>query len=200
MHEDPMLDRHPTPPASEKADVEGGVVEAEGTATERPADDAGEADGTDPAVSADPGGDPDPDPDPPLAEEGGDGLAELRAELKQLRLAFTAQEARRARMESEYEEFRTLFPDASLTALPDAVWQDVAAGSSLAAAFALFERRRAHTLALAVESNARNQQRSAGALHGTDSGDLTPAEVRAMTPLEVRTNYEKIMRSMQKWR
>ncbi len=200
MNEDPMLDRHPTPSASEEEDVGGGMVEKEAVAPERPADGLGDARGADPAVSADSGGDPDPDPDATATKEGGDGLAELRAELRQLRLAFTAQQTRRARLESEYEEFRALFPDASVTALPDAVWEDVAAGSSLAAAFALFERRRAHTLALAAESNARNEKRSAGALHGTDSGDLTPAEVRAMTPLEVRTNYEKIMRSMQKWR
>ena len=48
-----------------------------------------------------------------------------------------------------------------------------------------------------------NRKASPGALAGTDSGDaafFTAEEVRKMSPSEVHKNYEKIQKSMKKWK
>ena len=103
------------------------------------------------------------------------------------------------RAQAECAEFAELYPKVSLANLPDAVWEDVGRGVPISAAYALFERREAHTKHLAAEVNAGNRARSAGALTDARSGYLSPAEVRAMSPAEVRKNYQNILRSMQKW-
>ena len=102
-------------------------------------------------------------------------------------------------MGSECEEFHTLYPQTPLSALPDSVWQDVKQGVPLAAAYALAERRRAYTEALANSKNEQNKKCSTGALSATENEYFTPGEVRAMTQGEVRANYQKIMLSMQTW-
>ena len=104
-----------------------------------------------------------------------------------------------ARVEREYAEFCELFPDLSIRELPDEVWQDVKNGTSLAAAYALAEKKRAVALGRAKVSNAQNRARSVGAVRNAQNDEFSPAEVRAMTSAEVRANLPKIMRSMQKW-
>ena len=92
-----------------------------------------------------------------------------------------------------------LYPQTPLSSLPDNVWQDVKQGIPLAAAYALAERRRAYTEALASSTNEQNKKCSAGAISSTENEYFSPSEVRAMSQGEVRANYQKIMRSMQKW-
>ena len=72
-------------------------------------------------------------------------------------------------------------------------------GIPIAAAYALFERRRFTTEQKALEYNHANARRSSGSLEPTAPDYYSPAEVRAMSQSEVRANYDKIMRSMQKW-
>ena len=119
-------------------------------------------------------------------------MTRLRAELSQKDRLWE-------RLGAECEEFGTLYPDTPLSTLPDPVWKDVARGIPLAAAYALAEKRRLYTEALAQKSNRENQARSSGALNTADADYFTPGEVRAMSADEVRTNYQKIMLSMQKW-
>lgn len=129
-------------------------------------------------------------------------LDELRGELTQLRQALEESHARLAQMEHverQYTEFFTLYPNTSISSLSQEVWQGVADGNSLAAAFALAEHRRALSQKKASDSNADNRSRSAGAVKSAESLEFSPAEVRAMTSAEVRANLAKIMRSMQKW-
>lgn len=129
-------------------------------------------------------------------------LEQLRSELKELREELAARNARMeqdARVEHEYAEFCELFPNLSIRELPDEVWQDVKNGTSLAAAYALAEKKRAVALGRASSSNVHNRARSAGAVRNAQNDEFSPSEVRAMTSAEVRANLPKIMRSMQKW-
>lgn len=143
--------------------------------------------------------DPDPDPQTAIEPSQPNGLDELRSELIQLRAEVASRNAFFERLGVECEEFRALYPNTSLSSLPDTVWQDVQKGVPIAAAYALAERRRALTEETAKKINAENQARSSGGLTSTANEYFSPAEVRSMTPGEVRENYQKIMRSMQNW-
>ncbi len=153
-------------------------------------------------ILTDTGTDPDPCCEGSDSKTQASELEQLRSELKQLREELTERDAllmQNARAEREYAEFCDLFPSVSVGALPDEVWQDVKNGTSLAAAFALAEKKRLVALERANNSNASNRARSAGAVHNAQSNEFSPAEVRAMSSAEVRANLSKIMRSMQKW-
>ncbi|MBO7273989.1 MAG: hypothetical protein J6V22_03955 [Clostridia bacterium] len=139
----------------------------------------------------------DSDPTPQKSE-----LDELRSELMQLRKELDDSYARLAKMEhidEQFAEFSALYPNTSIQSIPQEVWQSVKEGNSLAAAFALAQRRHALSLQKATDSNTNNRARSAGAVKNAESVEFSPAEVRAMSSEEVRANLSKIMRSMQKW-
>lgn len=116
----------------------------------------------------------------------------MREEIRSSRKALIEQEA-------ALEEFRDLFPGVSLSTLPDAVLEDVKRGVPLSAAYALNERRSQRIAAVAESANAANRARSSGSAEGDSVGFLSPAEVRAMTPAEVRKQYRQILLSMPKW-
>ena len=129
-------------------------------------------------------------------------LAELRDELTKLRDELTAERNLRAdlrRMASELREFQTLFPDVPLSELPDEVTDGMCAGIPPAAGYALFLRRQRERERQAKSVNDANRLRSSGSLTTADADYFSPAEVRAMSPSDVRKNYQKIMQSMQKW-
>lgn len=126
-------------------------------------------------------------------------VGELLQEIKRLKSALAERDAMAERFAKEGEEFYALYPQQELRHLPDAVWKDVESGIPLAAAYALYERRRFCTEQKALEYNYTNMQRSTGAHEATEPDYFSPKEVRAMSQSEVRANYEKIMRSMQKW-
>ena len=129
-------------------------------------------------------------------------LEQLRSELKLLKEELALRDARalqEKRVSHEYEEFCNLYPDVPMSSLSQEIWQDVEKGTSLAAAYALAEKKKAVSLQNATESNTRNRARSAGAVNNAESIEFSPAEVRAMSSQEVRANLSKIMRSMQKW-
>ena len=161
-----------------------------------------ESDKTAIGILTDPGADSDtdckdPDPSPQKSE-----LDELRSELMQLRKELDDSYARLAQMEhidEQFAEFSALYPNTSIQSIPQEVWQSVKEGNSLAAAFALAQRRHALSLQKATDSNTNNRARSAGAVKNAESVEFSPSEVRAMSSEEVRANLSKIMRSMQKW-
>lgn len=125
-----------------------------------------------------------------------DELAALRTEAEALRAELAAER----RVSVELREFCTLYPETPTEAIPDTVWDKVKGGIPLAAAYALHERRQlcAKQAAEAAQNTAR--ARSSGALEG-GPGEMpyTPAEVRAMSPEEVRRNYTAIIASMKRW-
>lgn len=183
------------------------VAQASASPTDSPTKEGEEAPlrGADEVVAgifADPGADPCPDCEDLDPAYQKSELDELRGELMQLRQALDESHARLAQMEHierQYTEFCTLYPNTPIDTLPEEVWQGVANGNSLAAAFALAEHRRALSQKKASDSNAFNRSRSAGAVKSAENLEFSPAEVRAMTSEEVRANLSKIMHSMQKW-
>ena len=104
------------------------------------------------------------------------------------------------RVLEEVNEFTSLFPEKSIDTLPDEVWEQVRRGSSLAASFALYEKKRTHMEELARGINRKNASLSAG-LAGVDTSCeyFTQEQVRAMSRAEVKQNYEKIRESMKRW-
>ena len=183
------------------------VAQAPAPPAESPEEEGEEAPlrGADEAITgvfADPDADPDPNCQNSDPTDQKSELDELRGELMQLRQALDESHARLAQMEHierQYTEFCTLYPNTPISTLSKEVWQGVANGNSLAAAFALAEHRRALSQKKASDSNAFNRSRSAGAVKSAENLEFSPAEVRAMTSEEVRANLSKIMRSMQKW-
>ena len=138
-------------------------------------------------------------PVPPVDLPDPQELGQLREELNRLREEIRSARKTLIEQETELEEFRDLFPDVSLSSLPDSVLNDVQRGVPLAAAYALMERRNAHLRQIAKATNAANDQRSSGSAEGSSTGFLSPAEVRAMTPEQVHKQYRQILLSMPKW-
>lgn len=153
-------------------------------------------------ILADTGTNSDPDCENSDSKTQESELEQLRSELKQLQEELARRDARmhqEERITREYDEFCDLYPEVPISSLSQEIWQEVAKGTSLAAAYALAEKRKSISLKKATESNANNRARSAGAINNAESLEFSPAEVRAMSSAEVRANLPKIMRSMQKW-
>ena len=191
-----------TDPTPTEAETEGtepspdsrgaGADPTEATATEA---DTPAADPEDPAQS------PDPDPEAFAAgKEPASELERLRGELNRLRRDMEAQKRAFDRFGAECAEFCELYPEKSPSEIPDDVWASMREGVPLAAAFALHERRRTRIEEAARLLNEKNRSRSTGAVETSRGGYLSPDEVRAMTPAEVKANYQSILLSMQKWR
>lgn len=129
-------------------------------------------------------------PEPEISEE---------IEEKPSRIAeFEQKEA----IEREYDEFKRLFPGVSIKDLPETVREAVNSGVPLAAAYALFEKRRAAEFADAENVNLRNSELSAGSVKEAVSNEIyySPREVREMSPDEVHKNFSDILRSMNHWK
>ena len=123
-------------------------------------------------------------------------LAALRLEVRRLR----EEKQRQERLDAEWQEFAGLYPDVSAREVPDAVWQSVAEGLPLAAAYAIHERRRVLWELAAREVNQANAQRSSGSMQTCASEEYySPEEVRAMGAKEVKAKYTAILNSMKKW-
>ena len=157
------------------------------------------ADENAPAVSDDPCQDPDSGASETSEAPETEQLEQLRGELTRLRAELAERDAFLSRIGNDCTEFQQLYPKTALSELPDEVWQDVKRGIPIAAAFALSERKRTLAEEKATLYNRDNERRSSGALEATAPDYFSPAEVRSMTPGEVRANYQKIMQSMQKW-
>lgn len=124
----------------------------------------------------------------------------LRAELVSLKAQLESERALYSRMNSECAEFNLLYPSVSISSLPDSIWESVKNGVPIAAAYALEERRAAVADMKAQSVNAANRQLSSGSIDAPATEEFyTPDEVRAMSPLQVRENYSKIISSMSKW-
>jgi hypothetical protein len=107
---------------------------------------------------------------------------------------------REERISNEYAEFKALFPDASVSELPDSVRISVKNGVPLAAAYALYERRKAMSASAASKVNEKNSELSFAVKSGKISETyFSPNEVRQMSASEVKANYSKIIDSMSHW-
>ena len=123
----------------------------------------------------------DSDPDTTLSKNQTAELDELRSELNRLREELLKKEKRIEKFDSEYNAFHTVYPDVPISSISDAVWQEVAQGNSLAAAYALAERRRLLLSRDAEAVNKTNKARSAGRMNAVTNEEFSPDEVRKMS-------------------
>ena len=132
----------------------------------------------------------------PSVEELNERIANLTKELE----AYKTAEAERAHIAKQLDEFSELFPEISVRSIPDEVWERVKEGNSLAAAYSVYERRIAEAARRIELINERNARKAAGAAGKNATPEFFSADdVRKMSPSEVRANYAKIRRSMEKW-
>lgn len=131
-------------------------------------------------------------PQPPTPED------ELTALRERVRVLETEIEARE-RAGRECEEFGQYFPDIPLQAVPDEVWGRVRSGVPLSAAYALYEARTRREHEAHERERMRTEAMSLGVPDEATRDYFSPAEVRAMSPCEVRANYDRIFESMRHW-
>lgn len=106
----------------------------------------------------------------------------------------------RQSIDAEYLEFARLFPGTDVSALPDSVCESVRAGVPLAAAYALYEKKKSFESFAAHEKNSKNANLSFPVSDGESEKYFSPDEVKSMSRDEVRTNYKRIIESMRHWR
>ncbi len=123
-------------------------------------------------------------------------ISELEATIKELQDKSETQN----KVLRELSEFNELFGDIEINSIPECVWDSVKDGTSLSAAYALYEKRCEAERARIELINSQNSSRSAGRA-GRDTGAeyFSPDEVRKMSSSEVHANYSKIKESMKKW-
>lgn len=143
--------------------------------------------------------------DPEFETEGlpEDVVAELQ-NAKELRRESRDSKRRQEKdsaLQKEIEAFRAKFPEVKAEDIPDEVWEDVAGGTDLCHAYALYiaEERANGDRAAAV--NEDTALRSASA-HGEGSTEpsFSREQVEKMSPKEVAKNYKSILRSVNKWK
>lgn len=129
-----------------------------------------------------------------------DELETLRAEVASLRAELEEKKAMAEAVTAELAEFSELFPETDVKSLPEDVWEIVRSGNSLAASFALYQKKAEARDAQIRAVNEQNARMSSGKLSGGAAAEyFTPADVRAMSQSEVKANYTKIIESMKKW-
>ncbi len=120
--------------------------------------------------------------------------------LKEELEAYKTAKERQEKIAEQLNEFSALFPEIAVKSIPDEVWDTVKKGNSLTASYALYERKIQEAAKRIEKINSRNAVSSAG-IAGKDlpSEYFSPEEVRKMSQSEVRANFAKIKRSMEKW-
>ena len=132
----------------------------------------------------------------PSIDELNQTIASLKSELEAYKNAAAEQEA----IAKQINEFSELFPDVSVRSIPDEVWDSVKQGNSLAAAYSVYERRITEAARRIELINQKNAEKAAGVAGKNLTQEFFSADdVRKMSPSEVRANYAKIRRSMEKW-
>lgn len=132
-----------------------------------------------------------------------DMISELNAKIealtKELEAYKTAKE-HQEKIAEQINEFSELFPETAIKTVPDEVWESVKKGNSLAASYAMYEKRITEAAKRIEQINAKNAERAAGVAGKNSSSEYFSAdEVRKMSPSEVRANFAKIRRSMETW-
>ena len=123
-------------------------------------------------------------------------ICALNEEIEGYKLAAKHQEA----ITEQLNEFSELFPEIAVKSVPEEVWESVKRGNSLAASYAVYEKRVTEAAKRIELINAKNASSSAGAIDKHTSQEFfTPDDVRKMSPSEVHANFAKIKRSMGKW-
>ncbi len=105
-----------------------------------------------------------------------------------------------AHRSAQQAEFRVLYPEVDIDSLPDCVTNDPSL--PLAAAYALYERKKAQSALQAQAQNEANLQKSSGAVRGAGAQDgiFSLDEIKEMSGKDIRTHYADVLRSLKKQR
>ena len=130
-------------------------------------------------------------------------ISELNTKINSLTQELESYKAAKKQQEKiaeQLNEFYELFPNIAIKAIPDEVWENVKSGNTLAASYAVYERRISEAARRIEEINKRNASLAAG-VAGKNSSDefFSIDEVKKMSPSEVRSNFAKIRKSMEVW-
>ena len=146
---------------------------------------------------------PDVEIDESSDKEELDELSLLKSEIDSLRQELRARDEREqanSRMLNELTEFSEYFPDVDIHNIPNEVWEQVKNGTSISAAFALNLRKMELEKKKVSDFNDKNRRMSAGSLLGGEGEKYySPAEVKRMTPAQVKSHYDDIIESMRHW-
>ena len=130
-----------------------------------------------------------------------DELSLLKSEIDSLRQELRARDEREqanSRMLNELTEFSEYFPDVDIHNITNEVWEQVKNGTSISAAFALNLRKMELEKKKVSDFNDKNRRMSAGSLLGGEGEKYySPAEVKRMTPAQVKSHYDDIIESMR---
>lgn len=106
-----------------------------------------------------------------------------------------------ASMRAEIEAFRELFPEVKAEEIPEEVWAEVADGTDLRHAYALYilagQKSGGHAEAVNRDTSARS---AAASGDGSTEPSYTPEQVERMSAREVAKNYQNVLRSFKNWR
>lgn len=106
-----------------------------------------------------------------------------------------------AKLRADIEAFRALFPEVKAEEIPEEVWAEVADGTDLRHAYALYVLTGQKSGGHAEEVNRDTSARSAAASgDGSTEPSYTPEQVERMSAREVAKNYQNILRSFRNWR
>ena len=138
-----------------------------------------------------------------FSEEEEESLSKLKDTINVLKARISELERTKETQErilTELGDFNSLFPNTPIDDIPESVWDMVKKGTSLAASYALYEKRNQAEIQRREQINQRNASKSAG-IAGKDTANeyFSPEEVRKMSRAEVHANFSKIRKSMQKW-
>ncbi|MGM9658480.1 MAG: hypothetical protein ACI3W9_05770 [Eubacteriales bacterium] len=132
-----------------------------------------------------------------MADEDGVTVEDLINSIKTDRGAKKRSDA----VTKDVEEFRKVFPDVTPEEIPDGVWQSVADGVPLAAAYALHIYVSGSRKTAADRVNADNARRSAPAGKDADADEsYTSEQVEDMSPEAVKKNFKGIIKSLRGWK
>lgn len=132
-----------------------------------------------------------------MAKEDDTTAEELLAAVKTERKSKKQQDA----VSKDVEEFKKLFPDVLPADIPDEVWEKVADGVSLTAAYAVYLCGADAKNKKAEEVNTENMRRSAPAGKEADAEQsFTPEQVEDMSQENVKKNFKNIIRSIKNWK
>ena len=97
--------------------------------------------------------------------------------------------------------FHALFPDVKAEEIPGSVWEQVEAGESLTASYAVHFVAALRDKERIERLNAENEKAAPPPVRhdGKEESYFSPEAVRAMSRDEVRKHYQEILRSMDHW-
>lgn len=106
------------------------------------------------------------------------------------------------RMKEDIDLFHRLFPEIKAEDIPDAVWQRVEAGESLAASFALYFVEKMRKEEHIRKVNSENEKKAPPRIRhdGAEYDYFSPEAVKSMSRGEIKKNYDAILASMEKWK